>query len=424
MNAITASSHTHVGTPRPGYYQDWVTHTVHWHGFESLSTVRGVPVHSPQLLYPGGSYELSQEGMISIDLCNMSNKAIEVDYDLCINDGDGVQVAIYESSRHTKINFGPAGSDDDFWGTGDFADHYDVISALIDGALVINVRMRLSVPLQLSPPPPFIPENPLTKMIQGVFLEEKSTDIVFEVKVDQPRNNAPRVARLTPITFRAHRLIIENCSSIFANLCESHHIDSSTTPTIQINDLTPDIFRHLLNYIYGGKISVDDMKSHAKEMIDAADKYGVVNLKLEAEACLVEGTTFTIENVMEHLLYAESKNCALLKEASMDYILKNKAEAIEKLSFANAPGALITDVLAAVSRGERVVGGGSGGDGGDNERHFNAMRISELRKRAHEKGLNVDGSREMLIAALKSVQEAGVGAEDGSEELDEEPEVE
>ena len=167
------------------------------------------------------------------------------------------------------------------------------------------------------------------------------------------------------------------------------------------------------------------MKSHAKEIIDAADKYGVVNLKLEAEVCLVVGTTFTIENVMEHLLYAESKNCALLKEATMDYIVKNKAEAIEKLSssFANAPGALITDVLAAVSRGERVVGG-SGRDGGDNESHFNAMRISELRKRAHEKGLYVDGSREMLIAALKSVQEAGVGAEEGSEELDEEPEVE
>jgi hypothetical protein len=261
-------------------------------------------------------------------------------------------------------------------------------------------------------------------MIQGVFLEEKSTDIVFEVGLDQPRNNAPRVARFTPITLRAHRLIIENCSSIFADLCGESQIDSSTTP-IQINDVTPDIFRHLLNYIYGGKISDDDMKSHAKEIIDAADKYGVVNLKLEAEACLVEGTTFTIENVMEHLLYAESKNCALLKEASMDYIVKNKAEAIEKLSssFANAPGALITDVLAAVSRGERVVGG-SGQDGGDNESHFNAMRISELRKRAHEKGLNVDGSREMLIAALKSVQEAGVGAEEGSEELDEEPEVE
>jgi hypothetical protein len=81
--------------------------------------------------------------------------------------------------------------------------------------------------------------------------------------------------------------------------------------------VTPDIFRLLLNYIYGG--------THAKEIIDAADKYGVVNLKLEAEACFVEGTTFTIENVMEHLFYAESENCALLKEVTMDFIVLIKA---------------------------------------------------------------------------------------------------
>jgi len=30
-----------------------------------------------------------------------------------------------------------------------------------------------------------------------------------------------------------------------------------------------------------------------------------------------------------------------------------------------------------------------------------SMRISELRKTAHEMGLSVDGSREMLIAAIK-----------------------
>lgn len=29
------------------------------------------------------------------------------------------------------------------------------------------------------------------------------------------------------------------------------------------------------------------------------------------------------------------------------------------------------------------------------------MRISELRRMVHERGLDVDGSREMLIAALK-----------------------
>jgi hypothetical protein len=166
--------------------------------------------------------------------------------------------------------------------------------------------------------------------------------------------------------------------------------------------------------MYGGKLSEDDMKSHAKEIIDAADKYGVVNLKLEAEASFVVGTTFTIENVMELLLYAESKNCALLKEASMDYIVENKAEVITMLSFADmVPGTLMRDLLVATGRGERNVAGSDGDI--DDQSRFNSMRISELRKRAHEKGLNFDGSREMLIAALEAVQnlESEVGLEDG-----------
>jgi hypothetical protein len=181
--------------------------------------------------------------------------------------------------------------------------------------------------------------------------------------------------------------------------------------------VTPDIFRLLLNYIYGGKLSDDDMKSHAKEIIDAADKYGVVNLKLEAEACLVEATTFTIENVMEHLLYAESKNLALLKEVSMDYIVKNKSEVINKLSFNDLPGALMRDLLVATAK--RNVGGADV----NVDDQYDSLRISELRKLAHEKGLNVDGSREMLIAALDAVQnlESEVGVEDGSSS-DEEPE--
>jgi hypothetical protein len=40
-----------------------------------------------------------------------------------------------------------------------------------------------------------------------------------------------------------------------------------------------------------------------------------------------------------------------------------------------------------------------GGTEGGNE--LSVMRISELRWKAHESGLDVDGSREMLIAALE-----------------------
>jgi len=264
-----------------------------------------------------------------------------------------------------------------------------------------------------SVPPPFIPENPLTKMIQGLFLNDKYSDIVFEVGGDQRKDNAKKVAKTAPVSFPAHRLIVENCSSIFAELCELH--DDCTT--IQINDVTPDIFRVLLSYMYGGKVSEDDMVLHARAIIDAADKYGAVNLKLEAEASLVEGTTFTIENVMELLLYADSKNLALLKEAAMDYMMENRDEVLEKLSFTDVPGTFMRDLLAATARGE--VRNNETNVHVDN--NYNALRISELRKMAHEKGLSVDGSREMLIAALKTVQDPELEVDSDSEESDEDP---
>jgi hypothetical protein len=86
-----------------------------------------------------------------------------------------------------------------------------------------------------------------------------------------------------------------------------------------------------------------------------------------------------------------------LKEAAMDFIVENKIKVIETMtSFDDVPSNLMRDLLTAVARGERE----EGGVGGENENLFTTMRINELRKKAHEKGLDVDGSREMLIATL------------------------
>jgi hypothetical protein len=49
------------------------------------------------------------------------------------------------------------------------------------------------------------------------------------------------------------------------------------------------------------------MKSHAKNILDAADRYGVVDLKLAAEACLVKTTAFSIEIFFYLLLFADSR---------------------------------------------------------------------------------------------------------------------
>lgn len=52
------------------------------------------------------------------------------------------------------------------------------------------------------------------------------------------------------------------------------------------------------------------------------------------------------------------------------------------------------DLLVATTRKSDVAG-----DDGD---EFSVMRVGELRRRLHKKGLDVDGSREAMIAALQS----------------------
>jgi hypothetical protein len=415
--AITASSITHVGTPRPGFHEEWVTHKVYFHKFARLSATRDVFVKSPKFtllgnqwrleIYPGGSAN-ADEGMVSLGLWNMSNRAIEIDFGFSVNDGNGKQV-VYERSDGPN-NFAPVGGLNSGDGWNSFAKRSKLLNSLINGTLVIEVCVRPLVP-EKSSPSPFIPENPSAcKIIQGLFLDEKSADIAFEVKMgERPKDNAPKIAMASPETFPAHRLILVNCSSILADLCASGGGENRTTP-IEISDVSPDIFRLLLSYIYGMPISNNDMTIHAKEIINAADRFGITGLKLEAEAYLVTNTTFGVENVKDLLIYADSMNCALLKEVAMDYMLENKDVVLENIRFDDAPGSLVNDVFAAIARAETKRGDNieisdQGSSNNNSASHFNSMRISELRQKVHEKGLDVDGSREMLIAALKGKEE-------------------
>jgi hypothetical protein len=150
MNATTTSTHTHIGTPPPGYKEEWVTHTVHVHGFANLSSERDVAVDSPEfmrfdhqwrlVICPGGGTD-ADEGMVCLYLENRSNKAIEIDYGFSVSDGNGKQVA-YERSPGPK-HFAPVGTVNpegtrlSGWGFTNFAKRSKLLSSLINGTLVI-----------------------------------------------------------------------------------------------------------------------------------------------------------------------------------------------------------------------------------------------------------------------------------------------
>ena len=218
---------------------------------------------------------------------------------------------------------------------------------------------------------------------------------VFEVESGRHEEINGKRLKITT-NFYAHRLMLNDGAPLLAELCKPSADGGDAKTTVSISDIKPDIFKQMLFYLYGGKLTDEEMDTNAKDIINACDKYGMVHLKLEAEARYVKSTTIDIDNILDNLLYADSKNCALLKEAVMDYIVTNKNDVIGNVSFDNVPGSTVTDILTAMARGEQVED-----DGGDTSINYNKMRVCILRKMLDEKGLDVDGSREAMIALLK-----------------------
>jgi hypothetical protein len=121
-------------------------------------------------VFPGGCDDAG-DGMVTLDLYNESNKAIEIEYGFIIIDGSGKQVAYKRSAGPS--NFGPVGTADNGRRYTNFVNRSTLSSSLVDGTLVIEIQMRLVKPTK-SLPPIFIPENPSScKTIQGVFLDDK-----------------------------------------------------------------------------------------------------------------------------------------------------------------------------------------------------------------------------------------------------------
>jgi hypothetical protein len=97
-------------------------------------------------LYPGGKDDNTPEGMVTLDLCHISSEeGVIFDYSFSIIDGNCKQVAY--------------GDDDDIDHWGFDVKRSKLMRSLVDGALVIEIRMRLANPTD-SVPPPFIPKNP------------------------------------------------------------------------------------------------------------------------------------------------------------------------------------------------------------------------------------------------------------------------
>jgi hypothetical protein len=55
-------------------------------------------------------------------------------------------------------------------------------------------------------------------------------------------------------------------------------------------------------------------RRHGKELINAANKYELVDLKMSIKNVLVGECVLTQDNVSDYILFADAQSCPLLKE--------------------------------------------------------------------------------------------------------------
>jgi len=150
----------------------------------------------------------------------------------------------------------------------------------------------------------------------------------------------------TSTRFYAHRNILKKAAPSLAGLITAEYLLSC----VKIHDVSSDVFEVLLRYIYGCEQTDFGNDTHTLEIIDIANKYGVPNLKLQAEAYYVSSMKLDLQNFMEVLQFADAKNCALLREAVMIYVVENPSEIVEKVSMDQFPKGFVKDMLVAMAR--------------------------------------------------------------------------
>jgi len=159
--------------------------------------------------------------------------------------------------------------------------------------------------------------------------------------------------------------------------------------------------------VYGGQIPEKEcLRDNARALISASNRLGITGLKLVAEAELASDG-INVENAAELILFADGTHCAMLKEAAMDFFVENSEAVMESAGYAMVKESpdLLNELLTAALVGSKKRAAQS--EPGD--RDYKRMRVSTLRQKLDDKGLDVDGSKEMLISRL---EEADTDSED------------
>ncbi|XP_057724905.1 BTB/POZ domain-containing protein At1g55760-like [Arachis stenosperma] len=116
----------------------------------------------------------------------------------------------------------------------------------------------------------------------------------------------------------AHRAVLAARSPVFRSMF-SHDLKENDDSTINISDMSTESCQAFINYLYG-IIGHQEFVMHRLELVRAADKYDICDLRDVCHESLVEDIDSS--NVLERLQNAYLYGLPKLKNSCMEYLVK------------------------------------------------------------------------------------------------------
>lgn len=187
----------------------------------------------------------------------------------------------------------------------------------------------------------------------------------------------------------AHEFILRVMAPDLFSTLGNHEFDEDTMKVIPMDDCNPDVFHCVVRYLYGGGLpSKKFILKHGMDVIDAANKFGITDLKLEIEALLVSSKVINLSNVIEYFSFSDAKSCALLHEYAISMLMARKEDVFSSNFDSICTPKLVRQMMLA--------------------KHDSGDSVLVLRDKLQKKGLCIDGSKKTLISRLESSEESVV----------------
>ncbi|XP_035307525.1 speckle-type POZ protein-like [Cricetulus griseus] len=128
--------------------------------------------------------------------------------------------------------------------------------------------------------------------------------------------------------FQAHKAILAARSPVFRAMFE-HDMEEKRKNRVEIQDLEPQVFKAMMDFIYTGK--APDLHNMADAVLAAADKYCLERLKVMCEDALCRD--LCVENAAHTLILADLHSAGQLKTKTLDFITAQASDVSETSSW-------------------------------------------------------------------------------------------